>query len=54
MATPPRRSLLSGPDGLRNWAILVAASLTVMAGATIAPGLPGLQNHLQTGRTPNF
>ncbi len=37
--------LLSGPNALRNWAILVAASLTVMAGATIAPGLPGLQAH---------
>ena len=37
--------LLSGPNALRNWAILVAASLTVMAGATIAPGLPGLRAH---------
>ncbi len=39
------RQLLTGPDALRNWTILAAASLTVMAGATIAPGLPGLQAH---------
>ena len=37
--------LLRGPGAARNWAILAAASLTVMAGATIAPGLPGLQAH---------
>ncbi len=40
-ATP----LLTGQNALRNWSILAAASLTVMAGATIAPGLPDLQAH---------
>jgi len=29
----------------RHWVILVASSLTVMAGATVAPALPEIQSH---------
>ncbi len=35
----------SGPSDLGRWTLLGASMLTVMAGATIAPSLPGLTDH---------